>query len=142
MSTNTRPELSEKNQWWIGKHRYYELKHFCLQYQDWENMIRDIDGLPRSSAFTREPINEGRTSDPTSAYAEARSFLRSKLDLIHKAAFEASGHQFWHTILVEAVATGTSYDKLEAQLGIMPVSRDEWYTVYRKFFWYLDKLRE
>lgn len=27
MATEIRPELSEKNPYWIGKHRYYELKH-------------------------------------------------------------------------------------------------------------------
>lgn len=34
MSTTIRPEVSEKNQYWIEKHRYYELKHFCLQYKE------------------------------------------------------------------------------------------------------------
>lgn len=32
MGTTIRPELSEKNPYWIERHRYYELKHFCLQY--------------------------------------------------------------------------------------------------------------
>ena len=32
MGTQIRPELSEKNLYWIDRHRYYELKHFCLQY--------------------------------------------------------------------------------------------------------------
>ena len=30
MSTVIRPEISEKNKYWISKHRYYELKHLCL----------------------------------------------------------------------------------------------------------------
>lgn len=29
-------ELSERNPYYISKHRYYELKHFCLQYPEWE----------------------------------------------------------------------------------------------------------
>ncbi len=29
---NVRPELSKKNRYYISKHRYYELKHLCLQY--------------------------------------------------------------------------------------------------------------
>lgn len=36
MATTIRPELSEKNPYWIEKHRYYELKHFCLQYPIWQ----------------------------------------------------------------------------------------------------------
>ena len=36
MGTTIRPELSEKNPYWIERHRYYELKHFCLQYPIWK----------------------------------------------------------------------------------------------------------
>ena len=32
MAHDIRPEVSQKNPFWIGKHRYYELKHFCLQF--------------------------------------------------------------------------------------------------------------
>ena len=34
MAHDIRPEVSQKNPFWIGKHRYYELKHFCLQCKD------------------------------------------------------------------------------------------------------------
>lgn len=27
-----KPELSLKNPYYLPRHRYYELKHFCLQY--------------------------------------------------------------------------------------------------------------
>lgn len=32
MATTIRPELSEKNPYWIEKHRYYELKHLRESY--------------------------------------------------------------------------------------------------------------
>ena len=35
MATLTRPELAKSNKYWLSKHRFYELKHFCMQYQDW-----------------------------------------------------------------------------------------------------------
>ena len=142
MSTTTRPELSEKNKWWISKHRYYELRHFCLQYPEWRKQIADIDGLPSSSPAGQEHIRSGRTADPTAVYGEARSWLTKRVELVEKAAYEACDHQFWYTILVEAVARNLSYDVLEAQKGIMPISRDQWYNTYRRFFWTLDKARE
>lgn len=37
MTTSIRPEISRRNQHHISKHRYYELKHFCLQYREWGN---------------------------------------------------------------------------------------------------------
>ena len=140
--TTTRPELSEKSKWWISKHRYYELRHFCLQYPEWVSMQDDIDGLPSSSLERHEHIGRGCPGDPTPVYAEAREHLSRKINMVNQAAFEASNHQFWYAILIEAVTIGASYDILEAQKGIMPVSRNEWYDVYRKFFWYLDKLRD
>lgn len=29
-------ELSQNNKYWIPRHRYFELKHFCLQYPEWK----------------------------------------------------------------------------------------------------------
>ena len=142
MGTNTRPELSDKNKWWISKHRYYELKHFCMQYQDWVKRIKEIDGLPSSSVYAYFCVDKGQVSDPTSYYAEVLKALNDKVGLVNDAAYAVCEHQFWFKFLVEAVTTGASYDQLEAQKGIMPVSRNEWYTVYRKFFWYLDKIRD
>ena len=142
MSTKTRPELSEKNRWWISKHRYYELRHFCLQYPDWQEQLLQIDGLPPSSPAGQEYIHNGHTSDLTAAYGEARAWLSKRIGLVQEAAFEACDHQFWYTFLIEAVTNNISYDVLEARTGIMPVSRDAWYDVYRRFFWTLDKTRE
>lgn len=142
MSTVTRPELSERNRWWISKHRYYELRHFCLQYQEWQKQIADIDGLPTISPERKEQIDLGHTSDLTPMLAEARMFLSHRVQLVESAAYEACQHQFWYTILIQAVTEGASYDILEARLGIMPVSRNEWYDLYRRFFWTLDKMRE
>ena len=28
----------------ISKHRFYELKHFCLQYPEWKRQYADADG--------------------------------------------------------------------------------------------------
>lgn len=33
-----------KTEYTLSKHRYYELKHFCLQYPDWIKEYRDADG--------------------------------------------------------------------------------------------------
>ena len=38
-----RPELSKKSPYWIDKHRYYELKHFCLQYPLWKKELAEYE---------------------------------------------------------------------------------------------------
>lgn len=35
MATTIRPEITSSSQYHISRHRYYELKHFCLQYNEW-----------------------------------------------------------------------------------------------------------
>ena len=142
MSTNTRPELSEKNKWWISKHRYYELKHFCLQYPEWKKQLADLDGLPSLSPAGQEHVRPGIFPDPTSLQGEARAWLTNRIGIVTDAAFEACDHQFWYTILIDAVTENVSYDVLEARKGIMPVGREKWYELYRRFFWTLDKKRE
>ena len=54
MSTTIRPEVSEKNKYWIERHRYYELKHFCLQYYIWKRAYSALDGLNGSNKDPRE----------------------------------------------------------------------------------------
>lgn len=142
MSTNTRPELSERNKWYLSKHRYYELKHFCLQYPDWQKTISDFEQNCITAGITQEHINAGRYPNKVADLAIYLSPLQDKIEMIKKAAYEACGHQFWYTILLEAVTENQSYDVLEARTSIMPVSRNEWYILYRKFFWCLDKLRD
>ena len=43
MATVLRSELSPKNKYYIDKHRYYELKHFCLQYTEWKKSYSAFD---------------------------------------------------------------------------------------------------
>lgn len=42
MGTVVRADISKKNAYWIDKHRYYELKHFCLQYPIWAKTYAEL----------------------------------------------------------------------------------------------------
>lgn len=33
-----------KTEYVLSKHRFYELKHFCLQYPAWKELYMDLDG--------------------------------------------------------------------------------------------------
>lgn len=43
-----RAEVSKRNKYYISKHRYYELKHFCLQYPEWKHALDILDGWGKS----------------------------------------------------------------------------------------------
>ena len=72
MGTTIRPELSEKNPYWIEKHRYYELKHFCLQYPIWKKAYLALNGLAKRPTDLVLFSSQQHLGDPTAKCAEAR----------------------------------------------------------------------
>lgn len=137
MSTVTRPELSEKNKFWIEKHRYYELKHFCLQYPIWKKARAALTGLA-SRPQDLERYFSGKHSDPTAKCAEARLFYTERMELVENAA-RATDETLAVYILI-GVTDGLSYDHLRVTYDI-PCCKEVYYRLYRKFFWLLNKMR-
>ena len=135
MGTVIRPEVSHKNTYYISKHRYYELRHFCLQYQEWKKSYISLDGLPTKSSSVSEMYKGGCTSDPTAMYAEARIYYKDRMHMVEAAAEEAAGDL--GKLMLRAVTEGLSYEKLNP-----PCCKEIWYTAYRRFFWLLDKARK
>lgn len=68
MGTTLRAELSEKNPYWIEKHRYYELKHFCLQYPIWKKAYAALDGTNTKTMNLAMRVITNNIDDPTSRY--------------------------------------------------------------------------
>ena len=71
MGTTIRPELSEKNPYWIEKHRYYELKHFCLQYPIWRKAYSVLDGYSNPPKDLASFVVTSTLGDPTAKCAMA-----------------------------------------------------------------------
>ena len=69
MGTTLRAELSEKNPYWIEKHRYYELKHFCLQYPIWNKAYSALDGLHSKTMNLAINVVTHGVTDSTAKYA-------------------------------------------------------------------------
>ncbi|MEG1523887.1 MAG: hypothetical protein RR475_02550 [Clostridia bacterium] len=139
MGTITRPELSKKSRYWIDRHRYYELKHFCLQYPLWKKMYADLSGVMKSSSFEESKRGAACKTDPTEKCAEKIIFYRDRMDMVEKAAHDA-GADLGKYIL-RGVTEGLSYDFLKSRLDI-PCCKDVYYALYRRFFWLLSKSRK
>ena len=139
MATTLRAELSEKNPYWIEKHRYYELKHFCLQYPIWRKAYAALDGLSSQQLCLTKFVIASTFGDPTARRAMAKAFYSERTDMIERVA-DQTDHQLSGYIL-KGVTEGWSYDILKARLGI-PCCKDIYYDLYRRFFWLLDKERK
>ena len=138
MATVIRPKISEKNKYYIDKHRYYELKHFCLQYSKWKKAYAACnDSLIFAANFDKMPSSNVH-SDVTAKYAMKKVLYSDRIKLIDDAAKEAD--DFLYPYILRAVTEGLSYTYLKDSLDI-PCGRDMYYDRYRKFFWLLSEAR-
>ena len=140
MGTKLRPELSEKNKYWIERHRYYELKHFCLQYPTWKKAYLAIDGLNLSSPILHDTNTTNNIpNDPTAKCVIAKAYYSERINLIEKIAMKTDKDLYYY--ILKAVTEDLSYTYLKSRLEI-PCGKDMYYDRYRRFFWLLSKSRQ
>ena len=138
MGTTLKAELSKNNPYWLEKHRYYELKHFCLQYSSWKNIYSSLDGLSgRNASYIFRP-KANTPSDSTAEIAMVKSYYSDRMQMIERAARQTDG--ILSDYIFQGVVNGWSYDVVNARFGV-PCCKDIYYELYRRFFWLLDKER-
>ena len=114
MATKIRPEISEKNKYWIDKHRHYELKHFCLQYPVWKKAYADLTDLSSSLSKLEQRASNSTPGDPTAKSAVKRAYYSERIKMIEKAAKQADD-MLWSYIL-KAVTEELSNTYLKSKL--------------------------
>lgn len=140
MATTVRAKLSEKNKYWISKHRYYELKHFCLQFPIWKQAYASLDEVcmsPNNLKIITSTTNV--PGDPTAKCAIAKIYYAERIAMVKEVAMLTDPELYIY--ILRAVTEGLSFDYLKTRLEI-PCSRDTYYDRYRKFFWLLSKERQ
>ena len=130
-------ELSPKSPYYLPRHRYYELKHFCLQYPTWRKAYEHLNALS-ARPYDIEAIEKSRVSDPTAKIATSKVFFSERTRMIIETAEETDADLARY--ILHGVTEELTYDILEARYEI-PCSRAKYYELYRKFFWLLDKKR-
>ena len=139
MATVIRPELSEKNKYYIDKHRYYELKHFCLQYKEWKKAYASCnESIIFASQIEKTPASNVH-SDITAKYALKKLQYGHRIKMVERIAMEVD--DYLYPYILKAVTEGLSYTHLKTKLNI-PCGRDMYYDRYRKFFWLLSEERD
>lgn len=103
------------NKYEIGKHRYYELKHWCLQYPNWERLYLEVDGYCK------------KTGDTTSKDGILLADLYSKMLLV-KRVCKITDEDIWEELL--RTVTG--------KVSEIPSTS----YIYKRFFWLLDKMKD
>ena len=116
MGTTIRAELSKKNPYWLEKHRYYELKHFCQQYPIWKQAYNSLGGLSSRQADLAMCSNKYNMSNPTERIAIIRSFYSERMGMIEKTAKETDLSLAEYIVI--GVTEGMSYDLLRVNYNI------------------------
>lgn len=137
MGTVIRGEISKRNEYYIDKHRFYELKHYCLQYPLWKRMLNAICVYPVQK--TDGSIFSSTVSNPTLDLAEKRLYYTDRIKMLEQVAMEAD--PIIGPCVLYGVTKGVSYDILRMRMDV-PCGKDFYYAIYRKFFWLLDKVRD
>lgn len=135
--SSVRAELSTKNKYWISKSRYYELKYFCLQYDEWRTKYNTLGNISIPSVQSSE--HSSNVSTPTENVAILRTLYFNKMKLIEDTAKETDSELYEY--ILKAVTQELSFTYLSTVMAI-PCSKGTYYDRYRKFFWLLDKKKE
>jgi hypothetical protein len=139
MTTKIRPEVSEKNPYWIERHRYYELKHFCMQYPIWKKEYASLLGN-FSSASIIPVANKCRgNANPTAQITERMIYYSERIKMLERTARLTDPEIGMYILL--GVSEGFSYECLRARTGLC-CSKDNYYNLYRRFFKLLSEERQ
>lgn len=98
MATVLRPELSQKNKYHIDKHRYYELKHFCLQYPEWKRAYNEFDDVTVPLSMIERVSTSNLPEDPTAKRALMKFFYSERIKLIERTAIETDPYLYSYII--------------------------------------------
>ena len=139
MATMIRAEISEKNKYYIDKHRHYELKHFCLQYPSWKKAYADFDDTSISLSTIESVPTSNLPGDPTAKRAVMKAHYSERINLIERIAMEAD--RYLYEYILKAVTENLSYTYLKSRLNI-PCGKDMYYDRYRRFFCLLSASRK
>lgn len=140
MSTVIRPEVSRKNPYYISRHRYYELKHFCLQYPEWRKACLELGNSMQMTVVRPDEVKQKSLySDPTGEAAVRLEMYRRLIDIVEEAVQDTQTDI--EIFLLKSVTEGLSYTYLHTSLGI-PCGKRYFYDTCRRFWWVLDKKRD
>lgn len=121
----------------ISRHRYEELRAFCLQYEEKKCKINrgvsgmKCDGMPKGTS----------SGDALERMAIRNVQYQKDCEMIEQAALAANSEIYPY--IIKSVTNDLSYEFIEydEKLGKIPVGKTNFYAFRRKFYYFLDILK-
>lgn len=137
----------------ISKHRYRELKCFCLQYNEWRDLLKYQTNNIQGQELTGMPFTGG-ISDSTQSVATQRVEISSKCELVEqtmiqaittlkrgntdKLLYDGDYQDLYNHMIKEVTNEDVNYTYLDEIMNI-PIGKDTFYKIRRYFFYLLDR---
>ncbi len=136
MSTLIRPEIRKDSPYYISKHRYYELKHFCLQYPEFKKTYNLLcEKIP--SGLICQNNSDGLSIQERDMVLRDRYL--SDMELIEECSRLTD--PILGTYIFKGVTEGRTYSYFRTR-GDIPCCKDTYYDLYRKFFFILSRKKQ
>jgi hypothetical protein len=131
----------------ISKHRYQELRSFCLQYNEWRDELKYNTDTVKSKGITDMPLSTS-DSNATEDLIIKRQELFDKCSIVEQTLIKAIADTYngeWEDIypkiLKGIVNEGINYNYLDEILNIQ-CGRNTYYKIRRYFFYLLSKTKK
>ena len=125
-----------KEKFQISNYRFRELYYFCLQYEEWQEQLKDKRNPLKATQISGMP-SSGNPGNPTESAAIACAELSAKCRLVEQAA-KAADPELWEYIIFAVTHENITFNFLKVQKDF-PYERDRYYNSRRKFYFLLDK---
>ena len=135
MTTIIRPEIRKDSPYYISKHRYYELKHFCLQYPEFKKKYNSLcEKIP--GGIISENNSNGISNQERDL--EIRDLYLSQIELIEECS------KLTDPVLGDYILKGVTegYPYSYFKMKNIPCCKDTYYDLYRKFFYILSRKKQ
>ena len=129
--------LSTKNPYYLTKHRFYEVYHYAMQYQEWKDEYRTAEQTMRGIAYDGVKVKSSGSGDALERVAIRLTELSEKIEMLEAVAKETD-KDLSEYILRGVTDEQVTYNYLSMVLHI-PCSRNTYYSLRRKFYWLLSE---
>lgn len=108
----------------LSRHRYLELKHYCLQYPEWKILYSELAAKGLGKGFKQE--------NPTATTAVKLADYKLNIELIEKTAYDADPE--FSSYILRSVTEDISFSQLN-----LPCEKEIFVLFRMKFYWLLSQ---
>ena len=129
--------VPKSSEYHIEKHRYLELRFFCLQYPSWRQKAAECYDLKSHSSGG---VRSSEPSNPTARAAEQAATYLAKMELVERCARDAdSTLSSW---ILMNVTTGMGYEAMCRRGNAPPCGVNQFYRARQRFFFLLSMAKK